>query len=223
MKAASLRTSVAWGARALVAALIAWGMLAWVPSGASIAAGTTFGLEHRASCTVDGSNYAYDAVLHSAQAHRGKPSPIASGHVVGGTSDAEVAAIGSLSLSSGFVVAANTAEAAAVQPRVLVNSSGVAYDVEAYAARLPNGLSVPEGWVPRVANNGNGIVWQEPGAAGNANMIRVADPTAMYPNGYIRVYNEGGQPISVTGKPGPQSDTHIPVGYSGPWVGWSSG
>jgi len=52
---------------------------------------------------------------------------------------------------------------------------------------------------------------------------RVADPNALYPNGYIWVYNQGGQPISVTGKPLGNADIHISVGYSGPWVGWPTG
>ena len=74
----------------------------------------------------------------------------------------------------------------------------------------------------RVADNGKGIVYQQPGAVGNASMIRIMEPTPMYPQGYVRVHNKFGQPVDVYGKPGPQSATHIPRGYTGPWPGWPS-
>lgn len=81
---------------------------------------------------------------------------------------------------------------------------------------------IPKGWVGRVADNGKGIVYQKPGSAGNENMIRIMDPTPMYPKGYVRVHNRYGQPVDVFGKPGPRSDTHIPRDYVGPWPGWPS-
>ncbi|WP_329456349.1 WXG100-like domain-containing protein [Streptomyces sp. NBC_01497] len=76
---------------------------------------------------------------------------------------------------------------------------------------------VPEGWEPRTADNGKGVVFQRPGAEGNADMIRVMDPTPRYPDGYIRAYNDLGQPVDIAGKPGPKSATHIPVGTSWSW------
>ncbi len=81
---------------------------------------------------------------------------------------------------------------------------------------------VPSGWAGRVADNGQGIVFQEPGAVGNANSLRIMDPTAQYPNGYVRYYNGvgNGQPLDVFGNPGPPSATHIPQDYTGPWPGW---
>ncbi|MGH9267328.1 MAG: hypothetical protein ACRD0D_04040 [Acidimicrobiales bacterium] len=79
---------------------------------------------------------------------------------------------------------------------------------------------VPEGWAPRVADNGRGIVYQRPGATGNADMIRIMDPTSKYPNGYVRYYNQYGQPLDVYGRPGPPSATHISQDYQGPWPGW---
>lgn len=74
---------------------------------------------------------------------------------------------------------------------------------------------VKEGWTSRVADNGNGTVWQAPGSTGNANTLRVMGPDGRYPNGYVRFYNEHGQPIGLDGKPGLRSDTHIPRGPDG--------
>ena len=86
----------------------------------------------------------------------------------------------------------------------------------------PNGktVSIPEGWVGRSADNGNGIVYQRSGATANADMIRVMDPTPRYPSGYVRYYNQHGQPLDVFGKPGSRATTHIPLDYAGPIPGW---
>jgi hypothetical protein len=81
-------------------------------------------------------------------------------------------------------------------------------------------VSIPEGWVARVADNGKGIVYQRPGATGNADMIRIMDPTIRYSSGYVRYYNQHGQPLDVLGKPGPRDATHIPLNYQGPILGW---
>lgn len=87
-------------------------------------------------------------------------------------------------------------------------------------ASLPG---VAKGWAQRTADNGKGQVWQEPGATGNANSLRVMHPNAQYSNGYVRFYNEHGQPIGLDGKPGPNSVTHIPRGPDGTYPipkGW---
>ncbi|WP_416563933.1 hypothetical protein [Nocardia testacea] len=82
---------------------------------------------------------------------------------------------------------------------------------------------VPGDWVARTADNGKGVVWQKPGASGNADCVRVMEPTNRYPNGYVRFYNSGGQPINLDGKPGPNSETHIAIESDGTYPlpkGW---
>lgn len=83
-------------------------------------------------------------------------------------------------------------------------------------------FDIPEGWVGREADNGKGIVYQWPGAPGNADSIRIMEPTEDYPNGYFRYYNsEGkGQPLDVNGKPGSPSATHHHEDDVGPLGGW---
>lgn len=50
-------------------------------------------------------------------------------------------------------------------------------------------VPVPAGWQGRVADNGKGLVFQDPSAIGgrfpNANSVRIMDPTAQYPAGYV--------------------------------------
>jgi len=86
----------------------------------------------------------------------------------------------------------------------------------------PNGelIRVPANWESRVANNGRGLVLQEPGASGNSNMIRIMDPTMRYPQGYVVYYNELGQPLDIYGQPTGPDATHIPLDYKGPIPGW---
>ncbi|GGL27941.1 hypothetical protein [Nocardia jinanensis] len=82
---------------------------------------------------------------------------------------------------------------------------------------------VPDDWVSRTADNGKGVVWQKPGADRNADSVRVMEPTNRYPNGYVRFYNSGGQPINLDGKPGPNSETHIAINPDGTYSlpkGW---
>jgi hypothetical protein len=71
---------------------------------------------------------------------------------------------------------------------------------------------IPPGWVARPAHNGMGTVYQQPGAVGNSNSIRIMEPGAnpQYPNGYVRFTNEHNQPINLDGKPGTRAETHIP-------------
>lgn len=85
--------------------------------------------------------------------------------------------------------------------------------------------AIPNGWASRPANNGAGIVWQAPGEAGDAHMIRIMDPTDRYPNGYVRFHNAHGQPLDLTGRPGSRSTSHIPINPDGTFdvpAGWPS-
>ena len=88
-------------------------------------------------------------------------------------------------------------------------------------------------WEGRVADNGKGEVWQNPenvnappGTPKNANSVRLMDGTDTYPDGYVRFYNEHGQPVRLDGKPGANNspDTHIPVRPDGTYdlpAGWN--
>ena len=83
-----------------------------------------------------------------------------------------------------------------------------------------NGIAVPipQGWKYKgAAANNRGGVWQQPGAIGNADSIRIMEPGAdpRYPNGYMRYYNGYGQPLDVNGNPGNPASTHIPLDYQG--------
>ena len=81
-------------------------------------------------------------------------------------------------------------------------------------------IPIPQGWVGRVAANGAGIIYQCPSATGSADMIRIMDPTLPYPQGYVRYYNNHGQPLDPVGKPGERASTHMPLDYEGPIPGW---
>ena len=81
-------------------------------------------------------------------------------------------------------------------------------------------FEIPPGWVTDPAKNGKGIVLQRPGAVGNADSIRIMEPTPLYPHGYYRYYNHNGQPLDVAGKPGANAETHFPEEYVGPTEGW---
>ena len=98
--------------------------------------------------------------------------------------------------------------------------------VDDLAAAVSRPAGVADDFVSQAANNGKGTVWRPPGSTGNAGTVRIMEPTAQYPNGYVRFYNEGGQPIGLNGNPGPRSVTHIPLNPDGTYPipkGWGAG
>ncbi len=128
-------------------------------------------------------------------------------HVSAGQRLGEAAPRAKIVVATGVAAKAGP-EIAEGSGRLFVTSGrGVTYDI-------------PKGWGQRMADNGRGLVFQRGGASGNADMIRVMEPTAKYQNGYVRVYNSLGQPLDVFGKPGPASATHISQDYMGQWPGW---
>jgi RHS repeat-associated protein len=72
-------------------------------------------------------------------------------------------------------------------------------------------VTIPSDYTSRPADNGKGTVYQAPGATGNADVIRVMDPTTRYPDGYVRIYNNHGQPVNVDGQPLGPAETHLPI------------
>lgn len=94
------------------------------------------------------------------------------------------------------------------------------------AAAVTRPAGVADDFVSQAANNGKGTVWRPPGTTGNAGTVRIMEPTTQYPNGYVRFYNEGGQPIGLNGMPGPNPVTHIPLNPDGTYSipkGWGAG
>lgn len=71
-------------------------------------------------------------------------------------------------------------------------------------------IKIPEGYGIGPAENGKGKVYRPQGSTGNKNSIRSMDPDKRNPNGYVRIYNNEGQPINPdTGKPDTDENTHI--------------
>jgi hypothetical protein len=74
----------------------------------------------------------------------------------------------------------------------------------------PPPAGVKDGWVNRPARNGNWYVYQETGAKGDGNSIRIVGPTDDYQYGYVRFCNSHNRPIDLDGKPTGEDETHIP-------------
>ncbi len=112
-----------------------------------------------------------------------------------GSASPPVEAQGRSATSSGSVVPTDTAD----DPAGVVSwPAGVADD-----------------FVSEVANNGKGTVWRALGTAANGGAARIMEPNAQYPKGDVPFYNQGGQPLGLIGRPGPNSATHIPINPDG--------
>jgi RHS repeat-associated protein len=84
----------------------------------------------------------------------------------------------------------------------------------------PRGVTykIPEGWTSEPSRTNKGIIFRPPGSEGNANTIRIMEPTSRYPNGYVVIYNSEGQPVDYNLKShtGPDA-THIEEDEEGPF------
>jgi hypothetical protein len=73
-------------------------------------------------------------------------------------------------------------------------------------------VQVPGHWTARTADNGRGIVYQRPGSVGDADSIRIMEPTKRYPEGHLVRYDRHGHPIDAAGGvPKTTEDWHIPL------------
>jgi hypothetical protein len=90
---------------------------------------------------------------------------------------------------------------------------------EARAAAESSGYDIPPNYIAEPADNGQGWVFRAPGSTGNANIVRVGEPDAQNPTGYVRYYNSEGQPLNIYGDPGPNADTHLPLNPDEPGSG----
>lgn len=106
-------------------------------------------------------------------------------------------------------VASSRTRSRATQPRAIPQSRQSASRF--VSVRGGPVVPVPRAWKPRLANNKQGLVYQRPGARGNADMVRIMDPNPRNPHGYVVKTNRWGQPLTAAGKPGPQRspETHI--------------
>jgi RHS repeat-associated protein len=76
----------------------------------------------------------------------------------------------------------------------------------------PRGVTykIPEGWTSEPSRTNKGVIFRPPGSEGDANTIRIMEPTSRYPNGHVVIYNSEGQPVDYNLKShtGP-NETHI--------------
>ncbi|MGD0442223.1 MAG: RHS repeat-associated core domain-containing protein [Acidimicrobiales bacterium] len=87
---------------------------------------------------------------------------------------------------------------------------------EARTAANDSGYHIPSDYIARPADNGKGWVFSPSGAQDDESVIRVMEPTARYPDGYVRTYNSQGYPTDAQGnqigsKGVGQDETHFPL------------
>jgi RHS repeat-associated protein len=144
--------------------------------------------------------------------------PMAAGAVYGLVSDAgsQLYENGGACGFNGGELAASTLLGAALGIGSTQRADASLSFIDGKGAGLPRKLP---NWSSRRADNDKGWVYQAPGphVHKDANSFRVMDPTDMYPNGYVRFYNQIGQPIDVNGKPTGRAETHFPRDWAGPW------
>jgi len=125
--------------------------------------------------------------------------------------------------SVGVSIPSNYTPIRPTQPNLYRYIDATSATTTRYVIRLGNGIEriIPEGWSWRVADNGKGIVFQQPGSYKNANSIRIMDVGAdpRYPDGYIRIYNSYNQAIDINGSPSSSAFTHFQLNQLGeiPW------
>jgi hypothetical protein len=94
----------------------------------------------------------------------------------------------------------------------------------------PDLSGIPQTWLPRVADNGNGWIWQHPDTIGTRGLqFRVAGPVEgrhPYPNGYVRLTRADGQYLGQNGRASqPLVDSHVGRRADGTYAfpeGWRS-
>ena len=111
-----------------------------------------------------------------------------------------------------------TKESGSLPPRVTGRSDGKIFVTTSGGTTY----DIPASWVEHEAENGKGIVYHEPGATGNANSIRIMEPTAQYPKGYVRYYHKHGQPWTSTGSLAPPARRRFQATTRAPIPGWPS-
>ena len=111
--------------------------------------------------------------------------------------------VASLETTPNWNVSLNEMTTDLFQGKVVTNPQGVSVTI-----------NIPENYVPRIANNGQGIVFQPEnlpiGSATDAFVIRMGQPRTQNPNGYVVFHNQYGQPINpLTNQTLPPSNWHF--------------
>ena len=144
--------------------------------GASIVT-AVFGYWGAASATAAPSTFTHDAAAHVDNA----PARLASSDPVAPGARGSPAGAGATSWARSVFV---------LRDVVAAETAGEATGVAARPAGVPDSLAA------EAANSGKATMRRAPGSSGNAGTVRIMEPTAQYLEGYVRVYNDSGQPVS---------------------------